>query len=401
MATDVKIPALGESITSGIIASWQVQEGDYVESGQPLFELETDKITSEAMAECSGVISIKSAEGDEVEIGQTVAVIDESAARPEGSTTLQAEAPEEPAAPTSAATPATSGKALPPSPAVRRIAEETGINPASVAGSGKDGRVTKGDMLSAQGSAPAQQAAKPLASSVPQGERTTRKKMTPLRRKIAERLVAAQQEAAILTTFNEVDMSAVMNLRKRYQEKFVEKHGIKLGFMSFFTKAVVHALKEVPAVNGQIEGTDIIQNHYYDIGVAVGTPKGLIVPVVRDCDTQSFAEIETQIINYAKRARDGKITMDDLQGGVFTISNGGTYGSLLSTPIINAPQSGILGMHTIQQRPVAINGEVQIRPMMYLAHSYDHRLIDGKEAVTFLIKIKEAIEAPERLLFNI
>lgn len=400
MATDVKIPALGESITSGIIASWQVQEGDYVESGQALFELETDKITSEAMAECSGVISIKAAEGDEVEIGQTVAVIDESATKPEGAAALQTEAPAE-AAPTPAAAPAASGKEYPPSPAVRRIAEETGINPASVAGSGKDSRVTKGDMLSAQGSAPAPQAAKPVASSVPQGERTTRKKMTPLRRKIAERLVAAQQEAAILTTFNEVDMSAVMNLRKRYQEKFVEKHGIKLGFMSFFTKAVVHALKEVPAVNGQIEGGEIIQNHYYDIGVAIGAPKGLIVPIVRDCDSQSFAEIEMQIINYAKRARDGKITMDDLQGGVFTISNGGTYGSLLSTPIINAPQSGILGMHTIQQRPVAINGEVQIRPMMYLAHSYDHRLVDGKEAVTFLIKIKEAIEAPERLLFNI
>lgn len=400
MATDVKIPALGESITSGIIASWQVQEGDYVESGQALFELETDKITSEAMAECSGVISIKAAEGDEVEIGQTVAVIDESATKPEGAAAPQTEAPAE-AAPTPAAAPAAFGKEYPPSPAVRRIAEETGINPASVAGSGKDSRVTKGDMLSAQGSAPAPQAAKPVASSVPQGERTTRKKMTPLRRKIAERLVAAQQEAAILTTFNEVDMSAVMNLRKRYQEKFVEKHGIKLGFMSFFTKAVVHALKEVPAVNGQIEGGEIIQNHYYDIGVAIGAPKGLIVPVVRDCDSQSFAEIEMQIINYAKRARDGKITMDDLQGGVFTISNGGTYGSLLSTPIINAPQSGILGMHTIQQRPVAINGEVQIRPMMYLAHSYDHRLVDGKEAVTFLIKIKEAIEAPERLLFNI
>jgi len=398
MATDVKIPALGESITSGIIASWQVQEGDYVESGQPIFELETDKITSEAMAECSGVISIKSAEGDEVEIGQTVAVIDESAARPAGAAAPQAESPAE-AAP--AAAPSASGKEFPPSPAVRRIAEETGINPASVAGSGKDGRVIKGDMLSAQGSAPAPQAAKPVASSVPQGERTTRRKMTPLRRKIAERLVAAQQEAAILTTFNEVDMSAVMNLRKRYQEKFVEKHGIKLGFMSFFTKAVVNALKEVPAVNGQIEDGEIIQNHYYDIGVAIGAPKGLIVPVVRDCDSQSFAEIEMQIINYAKRARDGKITMDDLQGGVFTISNGGTYGSLLSTPIINAPQSGILGMHTIQQRPVAINGEVQIRPMMYLAHSYDHRLVDGKEAVTFLIKIKEAIEAPERLLFNI
>ena len=400
MATDVKIPALGESITSGIIASWQVQEGDYVESGQPLFELETDKITSEAMAECSGTISIKAAEGDEVEIGQTVAVIDETAARPEGAAAPKEEAPKTETAPTPEA-PAPSGKNYPPSPAVRRIAEETGVSPASVAGSGKDGRVTKGDMLAAQSAAPEPQAAKPAVSSIPTGERTTRKKMTPLRRKIAERLVAAQQEAAILTTFNEVDMSAVMNLRKRYQEKFVEKHGIKLGFMSFFTKAVVHALKEVPSVNGQIEGGEIIQNHYYDIGVAIGAPKGLIVPVVRDCDTQSFAEIEMQIVNYAKRARDGKITMDDLQGGVFTISNGGTYGSLLSTPIINAPQSGILGMHTIQQRPIAVNGEVQIRPMMYLAHSYDHRLIDGKEAVTFLINIKEAIEAPERLLFNI
>lgn len=398
MAIDVKIPALGESITSGIIASWQVKEGDYVEIGQPLFELETDKITSEAMAESSGVISIKAAEGDEVAIGQVVAVIDETAASP------GAQAKPKQAAsviPDTAPTPATPEKAFPPSPAVRRIAEETGLNPASIAGSGKDGRVTKGDMLSAQAAAPAIPSTTPAASTLTTNERTTRKKMSPLRRKIAERLVAAQQEAAILTTFNEVDMSAVMDLRKRYQDAFVQKHGIKLGFMSFFTKAVVHALKEVPAVNGQIDGTDIIQNHYYDIGVAVGTEKGLIVPVLRNCDTQSFAEIEMQILNYAKRAREGKITLEDLSGGVFTISNGGTYGSLLSTPILNAPQSGILGMHTIQQRPVAVNGEVKIRPMMYLAHSYDHRLIDGKEAVTFLIKIKEAIEAPERLLFNI
>ena len=399
MSTEVKIPAMGESISSGILATWLVGEGDYVESGQPIFELETDKVTSEATAEVSGVISFQAQEGDEVEIGQSVATIDESAkgsAAPKETATQATETPAAATAPTSNA-----GKDLPPSPAVRRVAAETGIDPKSVEGSGKDGRVTKGDMLAASANAPAAASTPAKTSSIPAGERTTRKKMTPLRRKIAERLVASQQEAALLSTFNEVDMSPIMNMRKAYQEDFVAKHGCKLGFMSFFVKAVVHGLKAVPALNAQIDGNDILQNHFYDVGVAVGTEKGLVVPVVRDCDTQSFAEIEQQIIGYAKRAREGKITLDDMQGGVFTISNGGIYGSMLSTPIINPPQSGILGMHSIQERAVVVKGEVVVRPMMYLAVSYDHRLVDGKEAVTFLVKVKEAIEDPARLLFEV
>ncbi|MCH2154498.1 MAG: 2-oxoglutarate dehydrogenase complex dihydrolipoyllysine-residue succinyltransferase [Opitutales bacterium] len=407
MATEVKIPAMGESITTGIIATWQVQDGDSVEAGQILFELETDKVTSEATAEVSGVISLKAEEGDEVEIGQVVAEIDESAAD-----TPKKTAPTEEAAPaeaSSAAEAAPSGD-KPISPAVRRIASETGIDPSTVPGTGKDGRVTKGDMLAAEKAptfapapvpTPAALATPPASQAAPTGERVTRKKMTALRRKIAERLVSSQQTAAILSTFNEVDMSAVMKFRKTHQEAFVAKHGIKLGFMSFFVKAVVNALKEIPNINAQIEGDEMVMNHYYDIGVAIGTDRGLVVPVVRDCDALSFAGIENAIKDYAKKGQAGKITIDDMQGGVFTISNGGTYGSLLSTPIINPPQSGILGMHSIQQRPVAVNGQVEIRPMMYLALSYDHRIVDGKEAVTFLVKIKEAIEDPTRLLFDL
>jgi len=416
MATEVKIPSMGESITSGILASWHVKDGDVVEKNQVLFELETDKITSEGVAEVAGKISLKAAEGDEVEIGQIVAEIDESAAgsgSSEPKSESKTESDDKPKKEEQSE--ASSGKSHPASPAVRRIAEETGISPDSVSGSGKDGRVTKGDMLAAakesssseskpKEAAPQAPAAKPAAassSSPSSGERTTRSKMSPLRRKIAQRLVSAQQEAAILTTFNEVDMSGVMALRKKYQDDFVARHGLKLGFMSFFVKAAVKALKEVPALNGRIDGEEVIQNHYYDIGVAVGTDKGLMVPVIRDCDQLSFAGVEREIGNYAKKARDGKIQISDLEGGVFTISNGGIYGSLLSTPIINPPQSGILGMHSIQERPVAINGQVVIRPMMYLALSYDHRMVDGKEAVTFLVAIKKAIEDPERLLLEI
>lgn len=409
MATEVKIPSMGESITSGILAAWHVKDGDIVEKNQVLFELETDKITSEGVAEVAGKISIQAEVGAEVEIDQVVATIDESAAgsAPAPATT-ETPAASETAAPAAPA-PATSGKEHPSSPAVRRIAEESGVNPSSVSGTGKDGRVTKGDMLSAaeKGSspaAPAPQASPAAAVSKPaadQGSRTTRTKMTPLRRKIAERLVSAQHEAALLTTFNEVDMSGVMALRKRHQEDFVARHGLKLGFMSFFVKAVVKALKEVPTLNGRIEGEEVVQNHFYDIGVAVGTSKGLMVPVIRDCDQLSFAGVEKEIGNYAKKARDGKIQITDLEGGVFTISNGGVYGSLLSTPIINPPQSGILGMHSIQERPIAVNGQVVIRPMMYLALTYDHRIVDGKEAVTFLVKVKQAIEDPERLLLEI
>ena len=423
---EVKIPPMGESISSGILAKWHVKNGDVVKKDQPLFELETDKITSEGTAEAAGTLTINVEAGAEVKIGQVVASINtEAAAGPTVSTgkdatsttplpnpyappgTQQAKAAAGTGETQSA--PAAAQALTAESPAVRRIAAETGIDPAKVAGSGKGGRVTKGDMLSAtpsptaatpSASAPAvvAPAAKPAA---PAGERQTRKKMTPLRQKIAQRLVAAQHEAAMLTTFNEVDMSSVMALRTKFQDEFVKKNGIKLGFMSFFVKAVVHGLKEVPAVNAQIDGDTIIENHYYDIGVAVSTDKGLMVPVVRDCDTLGMAAVEKKIADAATRARDGKITLADLEGGVFTITNGGTFGSLLSTPIINPPQSAILGMHAINERPIALNGQVVIRPMMYIALSYDHRLVDGKQAVTFLVKVKQALEDPTRLVLGI
>jgi len=401
MATEVKVPALGESITSGIIAAWNVKDGDYVQRDQAIYELETDKITSEGLAEVSGAIVLKAAEGDEVEIGQVIAEIDESAAAPESS-----DSPAEEQTSESAEKPEAKSNAV--SPAVRRIAAEEAIDPAQVEGSGKGGRVTKGDMIAAAESRQDQSAEQQApnvsvasGSSAPVSERTTRKRMTPLRRKIAERLVSAQQEAAMLTTFNEVDMSAIKSLRGTYQERFVKKHGIKLGFMSFFVKAVVRALEEVPAINAMIDGDELVQNHYYDIGIAVSTEKGLIVPVIRDCETLGLAGVEQAIIDYAGKAREGKIGLEDLQGGVFTITNGGIFGSMLSTPILNAPQSAILGMHAIQDRPVAVNGEVAIRPMMYLALSYDHRIVDGKEAVTFLVKVKEALEDPTRLLIDV
>lgn len=402
MATEVSIPAMGESISSGILAAWHVQDGQYVEKDQVLYELETDKITSEANAEVAGVIKILVAADEEVEIGQVVASIDESAAAPASSAASTATEPA--SAPASLSTPAESTAAAVShlSPAARKAAEETGVAVESIAGSGKDGRVTKGDILQAHKQAASNPAPAAAPSSVTSSEsRETRKKMSPLRRKIAERLVTATQEAAMLTTFNEVDMSAVMQLRKKHQEQFVAQHGIKLGFMSFFTKAATHALQTIPAVNARIEGDHIVSQHYYDIGVAVGTDKGLMVPVIRDCEQKSFAQIESDIIGYAKAARAGKIQLNDLEGGVFTISNGGIYGSMLSTPIINYPQPAILGLHNITERAVVVNGEIVIRPMMYLALSYDHRLIDGKEAVTFLNTIKSAIEDPSRLLFGI
>lgn len=415
MSTDVKIPTLGESITSGILAAWHVKDGDYVTTGQALYDLETDKITSEGTAEVAGKIELKADEGDEVEIGSVIAVIDESASKPEaedGKAPAEAEEEEkeekekeeagsEKADKETAASKAGSGQ-HPPS--VRRLAAESGIQPESVEGSGKGGRVTKGDMLKAieGGAAKSAEAPAEAKPTTPESaSRTSRKKMTPLRRTIAKRLVEAQQTTAMLTTFNEVDMSAVMNYRKTHQEAFVKRHGVKLGFMSFFVKAAVHALKQVPAINAQVDGDEIVTNNYYDIGVAVSTPKGLMVPVLRDCENKSFATIEQDIIGYANKAKEGKITIEDLQGGVFTISNGGIFGSMLSTPILNTPQSGILGMHTIQERPMAVNGEVVIRPMMYLALSYDHRLVDGREAVTFLVAVKQAIEDPARLLFEI
>jgi 2-oxoglutarate dehydrogenase E2 component (dihydrolipoamide succinyltransferase) len=409
---EVKIPPLGESISSGILAKWHVADGDTVRKDQPLFELETDKITSEGTAEVAGRISLRVTPGTEVKIGQVVATLD---------TAVSAAVPAAGAAPASAsaATSAAAPKAAtaPLSPAARRVAEETGVDPASIPGSGKGGRVTKGDLLAAAAaaastpasvsapvSAPAPAAtpaSAPPAASAPTaapGARQSRRRLSPLRKRIAERLVQAQHEAAMLTTFNEVDMSAVMALRARYQDEFVKRHGLKLGFMSFFTKAVVHALREVPAINAQFAGDEIVQNHYFDIGVAVSTEKGLMVPVIRNADQLGMAGIEQAIADAAKKARDGKIALSDLEGGVFTITNGGIFGSMLSTPILNSPQSGILGLHAINDRPVAVGGQVVIRPMMYLALSYDHRLVDGREAVTFLVKVKQAIEDPSRLL---
>jgi len=359
----VKVPAAGESITSANVAAWQKKDGDIVSKGDVLVTLETDKVSTELESDESGVLKVLVPEGEEVSIGTVIARITVGAGA--------AKAPEK-----APAKPAT--KAEPPAPAPKPAAPEK-IKPDFSA------------LLDSK--------EKVEVTPVSEG-RTTRRKMSMLRRKISTHLVNAQQTAAILTTFNEADMSAVMGLRKDVQDAFIKKHGVKLGFMSFFVKAVVQALKDVPAVNAQIDGNEIVENHFYDVGVAIGTEKGLVVPVLRDCDEKGFAEIEKDILAYAEKARDGKMQIEDLQGGVFTISNGGTYGSLLSTPILNPPQSGILGMHTIQQRPVAVNGKVEIRPMMYLALSYDHRLVDGKEAVTFLIRIKDCIENPTRLLLE-
>lgn len=352
---DIIVPAAGESITSATVAAWAISNNDFVEAGQTLVTLDTDKVSSDLAAEFSGIVTIEISEGTEVAIGEKLGTIAVSDAPAESATPSAPAATPEPA---KAATPA------------------------------------------ARASAPSKPAPAPKPKPVADGSRVTRKKMSPLRRKIAQHLVNAQQTAAILTTFNEVDMTEIMKLRKSVQEDFVAKYGVKLGFMSLFTKAVVQALKDVPSINASLEENEIVQNHFYDIGIAIGTEKGLIVPVVRDCDQKSFAQIEKDIIAYAVRSKEGKIELSDLSGGVFTISNGGVYGSLLSTPILNPPQSGILGMHTIQQRPMAVNGEVKIRPMMYLAMSYDHRLVDGKEAVTFLIRIKDCLENPSRMMLE-
>ena len=364
---EIRVPASGESVTSANVASWRKKDGDAVSKGEVLVVLETDKVSNELEAPASGTLKILVPEGEEVGIGTLIATVD----------TAQAVAP--------ISAPAT------PSPVPAPVAAA----PAPVAPAAPTPSAPSKPSITL----PAAPAAREVPSAVTEG-RTTRRKMSMLRRKIATHLVNAQQTAAILTTFNEVDMSAIMDLRKSLQDQFVKKHGVKLGFMSFFVKAVAQALKDVPSINGRIEGNDSIENHFYDIGVAIGTEKGLVVPVIRDADQKSFAQIERDILDYATKARDGKITIEDLQGGVFSISNGGTYGSLLSTPILNPPQSGILGMHTIQQRPVAINNQVVIRPMMYLALSYDHRLVDGKEAVTFLIRIKDSLESPARLLLE-
>ena len=426
MAVEVKIPPMGESITGGLLATWLVQTGDAVRKGQALFSYETDKVTSEGTAEVDGKITIVVAAGTEVLVGQVVASIEAGAAG--NPPVASAPAPQTTAKAVHVATTALatkevlvkSGAAADVSPAVRRLSAETGLDPAGVEGSGKAGRVTKGDMLAALSgqspilavAAPAPAAGAPSPSALPSSApaavvipsregRTTRKRMSPLRRKIAERLVQAKSETAMLTTFNEVNMAPVMELRKRHGEEFLKKYGVKLGFMSFFVKAAVQALKEVRPVNAQLDGEDIVENNFYDIGVAVGTDKGLMVPVVRDCDQLNFAGIEKAIGDFGKRARDGKIQLPELQGGIFTISNGGIYGSMLSTPILNHPQAAIMGLHNIVERPVAENGQVVIRPIMYLALSYDHRIIDGKEAVTFLVKVRQLIEDPQRLLFGV
>ena len=383
---DVKIPPMGESISSGILAKWHVKDGDAVKKDQPLYELETDKITSEDTAEAAGKIALKAAVGAEVTIGQVVAQIDTEATGAPAAV---------PAAP----------KEKSPAPAAPSVpAKSETSSPDAPAGSQADPAPKPAAAPAAPPAASPPAAPLPVVApriSLPAGSRQTRKKLTPLRQRIAERLVAAQHEAAMLTTFNEADMSAVIGFRTKYQDDFVKKNGVKLGFMSFFVKAVVQALKEVPAVNAQLDGDTLIENNYYDIGVAVSTERGLMVPVIRDCETLSMAGIEKSIADAATRAREGKITLADLEGGVFTITNGGIFGSLLSTPIINPPQSAILGLHAIQERPVAVKGQVVVRPMMYLALSYDHRIVDGREAVTFLVKVKQAIEDPARLLLNV
>jgi len=409
--TEIRVPTLGESVTEATIGRWFKKAGDNVKVDEPLVELETDKVTIEVPAPSAGVLSeIVAKEGDTVAVGALLAQLAAGAGAPAAAAPAAAKAaapaPAKPAAaPPAAARPADA----PLAPSVRKLATESGIDAATVPGSGKDGRVTKGDMLAQIERAAAAPTPLPQAAAVQMrapspaddAAREERVKMTRLRQTIARRLKDAQNTAAMLTTFNEVDMGHVMAMRGQYKDLFEKKHGVKLGFMGFFVRACVQALKEIPAVNAEIDGTDLVYKNYYHVGVAVGTEKGLVVPVVRDCDHKSLAEIEKEIAEYGKRARDGSLKIEDMQGGTFTISNGGVYGSLMSTPILNAPQSGILGMHKIQERPMVVAGKVEARPMMYLALSYDHRVVDGKEAVTFLVRVKDCIENPARLLLDL
>ncbi len=422
MSIEIKVPAVGESITTGVLSAWHKKSGDFVQDGEPLYALETDKISTDVPATGSGRLQIQVEAGQEVQIGQVIATLDESAG---AKAELSAAEPATAAARKVPAKDAETEARTTLSPAVRRIVEEEKVPISEVTGTGKHGQLTKADVVQylesrSTGTAPKKELEVAAPSAPPQvaptamterrppvspekpvtAERTTRRKMTPLRKKIAAQLVMAQQNAAMLTTFNECDMSAVMKLRAQYQDSFQKRHGVKLGFMSFFIKAAVDALKTVPQMNARIDGDDLVENHYYDIGVAVGTERGLVVPVVRDADRKDFATLEKDVAAYATKARDGKLQLDDLTGGVFTITNGGIYGSLLSTPILNPPQSGILGMHKIQSRPVAVGDKIELRPMMYLAVSYDHRVVDGKEAVTFLVRVKECIEDPTRLLLQ-
>ena len=388
MILEMKVPSPGESITEVEIADWLVQDGDYVEKDQAIAEVDSDKATLELPAEASGTITLQAEVGDAVAVGAVVCLIDTEAERPEGDAPpTPVEKTEVSSAPKAEVENYAAGA---PSPAAKKILDEKGIDLVSVQGTGRNGRITKEDAIHAVPS-----------MGTPTGDRpVTRKKMSLLRRKVAERLVAAKNETAMLTTFNEADMSAIFDLRKQYKEKFQDKHGVSLGFMSFFTKAVVRALQQFPDVNSMIDGNEQILFDYCDISVAVSGPKGLMVPVVRNAEGMSFSDIENEIKRLAVRARDGKITVDEMTGGTFTISNGGVFGSMLSTPIINPPQSGILGMHNILQRPVAVDGKVEIRPMMYIALSYDHRIIDGKESVGFLVAVKEALEDPISLLMD-
>ncbi len=402
---EVKVPAVGESITEVVIAAWLKKDGDIVKMDEAICSIESDKATLEISAPKAGKLKILSAEGATVKIGDKVAEVDETASAGAAAPAAPvAEAPKVTNTATPVASPQPSDKAY-PSPSAAKILAEKGVDAASVAGSGKDGRITKGDALSAQAPAPkvehsmAQLVKETISQSF--GRDVKREKMSNLRKTIARRLVEAKNTTAMLTTFNEVDMSAVMELRKKYKDAFKEKHGVGLGFMSIFTRAACQAAKMFPAVNAQIDGTDIIYHNYADIGVAVSTPKGLVVPVVRNAESMSLAQIESKIVELAGRARDGKLTIDEMTGGTFTITNGGVFGSMLSTPIINIPQSAILGMHNIVERPVAVNGQVVIRPVMYIALSYDHRIVDGRESVGFLKAIKEMVEDPARMLLDL
>jgi 2-oxoglutarate dehydrogenase E2 component (dihydrolipoamide succinyltransferase) len=410
---EIRVPTLGESVTEATIGKWFKKAGDTVAVDEPLVELETDKVTIEVPAPAAGVLTdVAVKDGDTVAVGALLGAIKEgpgaAPAKPQAKPAEAAPRPApQPAPARPAAAPAADG---PLAPSVRKIAAETGVDPSALPGTGKDGRVTKGDMLAAIERAAAQPTpvAAPAAavhvrapSPADDAAREERVRMTRLRQTIARRRKDAQNTAAMLTTFNEVDMTHVMALRGQYRELFEKKHGVKLGFMGFFVRACVQALKEIPAVNAEIDGADIIYKNYYHIGIAVGTERGLVVPVVRDCDLKSIAEIDKAIADFGRRARDGTLKIDELQGGTFSITNGGVYGSLMSTPILNAPQSGILGMHKIQERPMAVAGKVEVRPMMYLALSYDHRIVDGREAVTFLVRVKESLEEPARLVLDL
>ncbi len=410
--TEIRVPTLGESVTEATIGRWFKKAGDAVAVDEPLVELETDKVTIEVPAPSAGVLGeIAAKDGDTVAVGALLGLINDGAAAAKPA--AAAPAATKPAAPAPAPAPAAPKAApsdAPLAPSVRKLSAESGVDASTVPGSGKDGRVTKGDMLAAIEKAasaptPVNQPAAAVQVRAPSpaddAAREERVKMTRLRQTIARRLKDVQNTAAMLTTFNEVDMTHIMALRAQYKDVFEKKHGTKLGFMGFFTKAVVQGLKDIPAVNAEIDGSDLIFKNYYHIGVAVGTDKGLVVPVVRDCDHKSISDIEKGIADFGRRARDGQLKIDEMQGGTFTITNGGIYGSLMSTPILNAPQSGILGMHKIQERPMVVGGKIEVRPMMYLALSYDHRVIDGKEAVTFLVRVKESLEDPARLVLDL